>query len=107
MFVKRPVNLVRSPIPVPQDGIPLAAPPAVLREGYSAITASLLQLASVKEAARCMLLLTEPTAPRFKPFCSGQWKRLSKRVIPCPSSARAAISSQAKSCGNFCRQYYG
>lgn len=48
MFVKRPVNLVRSPISVPQNGIPLAAPPAVLREGYSAITASLLQLASVK-----------------------------------------------------------
>ncbi|WP_342549088.1 class I mannose-6-phosphate isomerase [Paenibacillus sp. FSL P2-0089] len=48
MFVKRPVNLVRSPIPVPQDDIPLAAPPAVLREGYSAIAASLLQLASEK-----------------------------------------------------------
>lgn len=52
MFVKRPVNLVRSPIPVPQDGIPLAAPPAVLREGYSAIAASLLQLASEKGSGK-------------------------------------------------------
>jgi mannose-6-phosphate isomerase class I len=52
MFEKRPVNLVRSPLPVPQDGLHLPEPPAVLREGYSPIAASLLQLASDKGSGR-------------------------------------------------------
>ncbi|MFD2876835.1 hypothetical protein ACFTAO_13945 [Paenibacillus rhizoplanae] len=107
MFVKRPVNLVRSPIPVPQDDIPLAAPPAVIREGYSAIAATLLQLASGKGSGKLYVALDGTHGAPFQAVLQKLWRRLSKRVIPCPSSVRAAISSQAKSCGNFCRQYYG
>ncbi|WP_379128426.1 class I mannose-6-phosphate isomerase [Paenibacillus sp. sgz500958] len=52
MFEKRPVNLVRSPVPVLQDDVHSSEPLPVLWEGYSPIAASLLQLASEKGAGR-------------------------------------------------------
>jgi len=48
MFEKRPVNLVRSPVPSPPDAVKSPEIPPVLHEGYSPIAASLLQLASEK-----------------------------------------------------------
>ena len=106
MFVKRPVNLVRSPILFLRMTSPWLLLPQCSGKAIQRLPRPCFSSAVRREAASCMLLWTEPTAPRFKSFCSEQWKRLSKQVIPCPSSARAAISSRAKSCGNFSRPIF-